>query len=336
MNQIKKKTILSGVQPSSTPHLGNYLGAIKNWIELQRDFECFFCTVDLHAITVAQEPEKLTEYTYMMTAFYLACGLDPKQSSLFLQSHIPEHAELAWVLNCMSYMGELSRMNQFKDKSQKQGGENISMGLFAYPVLQAADILLYQADLVPVGEDQKQHIELTRNLALRFNNRFKKNTFTLPEPLIKKEGGRIMDLQEPTAKMSKSAKSLAGVVFFDDSDKEISKKFKTAMTDSATYIDPENASEGIRNLLEIMALISNKPMEALWEEYRGKMYGYLKKDLAEAAVGLIAPIRNKALEIVQDKEYIRKILQEGEIKARVRAQQTLKNVYECVGFISKF
>lgn len=331
---VKSKTVLSGVQPSSTPHLGNYLGAIKNWIDLQKTFQCYFCAVDLHSITVPQDPEKLREHTYQMIAFYLAFGLDPEEATLFLQSQVSEHAELSWILTCFTYLGELGRMHQFKDKSQRAGsGDSISAGLFTYPILMAADILLYGAHYVPVGDDQKQHVELTRNIALRFNNRFQKEVFVVPEPMIKDGGARVMDLQDPSSKMSKSAPNLSGVIFFDDNDKTLEKKIKSSVTDSGNSINPENASPGLQNLIEIFASLQSRPKSDVWKDYSGKMYGHLKVDLAAAVIDFVKPIRSKTFELMKDKGYLDQILKQGAEKAKSRAAVTLTEVYTCVGFV---
>lgn len=328
-----KKTILSGIQPSSNLHLGNYLGAVKNWLNLQDQYHCYFMMVDLHAITSSQNPEQLRESSYMGIAAYLAAGIDPLKSYLFIQSHVPAHAELAWVLTCFTYMGELNRMTQFKDKSQKQG-QNIPAGLFVYPVLMAADILLYQPHLVPVGDDQKQHIEITRNLAERLNQRYQKELFRIPAPLIAEQGARIMDLQNPQVKMSKSAENPKGVIFVSDSDKQISQKIKSAVTDSGSeFAGYDSASLGMKNLLDIYASLSNQSAEQVAAHFTGKMYGHIKTETADLVVSMIAPIRNKMLQLMDDKAYLDTLLEEGAQKAKSRAEATLTKVYDALGFL---
>ena len=315
--------------------MGNYLGAVRNWREMQQEYRCFYMMVDLHAITVPQDPQTLRDSSYLGIASYIAAGLDPDLSVLFLQSHISAHAELAWVFTCASYMGELSRMTQFKDKSQKQG-KNIPAGLFAYPNLMAADILLYQPHYVPVGNDQKQHVEHTRNLAERFNNRYQKNIFKIPEPFIGKQGARVMDLQNPTAKMSKSAENPKGAVFLTDTDKQITKKIKSAVTDSGTEVKTyEEASPGLRNLIDINSALSNRSHEDVANEFSGKMYGFLKVATAELVVETISPIREKMNELLNDKTYLNNILKKGADSARIVAQNTLDQVYDATGFIPR-
>ena len=331
----KKRTILSGIQPSNSLHLGNYLGAVRNWREMQQEYHCFYMMVDLHAITVPQDPEALRESSYLGIASYIAAGLDPERSVLFLQSHVSAHAELAWIFNCTSYMGELSRMTQFKDKSQKQG-KNIPVGLFTYPNLMAADILLYQPHYVPVGNDQKQHVEHTRNLAERINNRYQKEIFKIPEPFIGKQGARVMDLQNPTSKMSKSAENPKGAVFLTDTDKQIMKKVKSAVTDSGSEVKTyDEASPGLRNLIDINSALSNRSHEDVASEFSGKMYGHLKVATAELVVETLSPIREKMNQLLNDKAYLNKILSKGAESAQLVAQNTLKQVYDATGFIPK-
>lgn len=331
----QKRTILSGIQPSNSLHLGNYLGAVRNWREMQQEYSCFFMMVDLHAITVNQDPETLKESSYMGIASYIAAGLDPEKSVLFLQSHVPPHAELAWVFTCFSYMGELNRMTQFKDKSQKQG-QNIPVGLFAYPNLMASDILLYQPHYVPVGNDQKQHVEHTRNLAERMNNRYQKEIFKIPEPFIGKLGARVMDLQNPSSKMSKSAENPKGAVFLTDTDKQIMKKIKSAVTDSGTEVTTyAEASPGLRNLIDINSALSNRSHEDVANEFSGKMYGFLKVATGELVVETIAPIREKMNQLLNDKSYLNKILKTGADSANSVAQSTLDQVYDAIGFIPR-
>lgn len=330
------KTLLSGMQPTNGLHLGNYLGALRNWVELQSQFDCYFLAVDAHSITTPIDPKELRENTYYVIAAYIAGGVDPKKCTLFVQSHVPEHFELAWILTCATYMGELNRMTQFKDKSS-MAGQNIPTGLFTYPVLMAADILLYQTQLVPVGEDQKQHLELTRDLAERMNNRnkktgAKKNLFVVPDPHIAKTGRRIMDLQDPTKKMSKSAENPKGCVFLTDSDKEIEKKFKTAVTDSGSTIRHSEDQPGIRNLIEIQSALTGFSTESIEKTYEGKQYGVFKAETAEIVKEKLGPMREKCLELLKNRDYLDQILREGALKARERASQTLREVKSSLGF----
>ena len=332
--QTLKKTILSGIQPSNVLHLGNYLGAVRNWLGMQDEYNSFYMMVDLHAITVAQDPAQLREASYLGIATYLAAGLDPEKVTLFLQSHVPAHSQLAWMLTCSAYIGELSRMTQYKDKTQKHG-QNIPAGLFVYPCLMAADILLYQADLVPVGDDQKQHIELTRNLAERLNNRCEDTLFRVPEPFIGPKGKRVMDLQEPTNKMSKSSQNQKGVVYLTDTDKQISKKLKSAVTDSGSEFGSyENASPGLRNLIDILAAIRDKDHQTIASEFEGKQYGHLKVAAADAVRDLIAPMRDKANQLLDDKGYLDQVLKSGAERANEVASKTLKKVSDAFGFIA--
>lgn len=333
--QSSRKTILSGIQPSNVLHLGNYLGAVRNWLTLQDDYNCYFMMVDLHAITVSQNPEDLRNASYMGLAMYLAAGLDPEKSILFLQSHVPAHSQLAWMLICSSYMGELNRMTQFKDKSKKQD-QNIPVGLYVYPSLMAADILMYQADFIPVGDDQRQHIELTRNIAERINNRYDSKIFTMPQPMISENGCRIMDLQEPTNKMSKSAENQKGVVYLNDSDKQITKKFKSAVTDSGSeVVEYEKSSPGIKNLIDIMSALTGKSHTEINQDFIGKQYGFLKVAAAEVVVETLSPIREKTAELLKDKSYLDKILFQGAEKANEAAEKTLKKVQEAFGFVPR-
>lgn len=331
-----KKTVLSGIQPSGGGiMLGNYLGALKNWVTLQQTHNCIYCVVNMHAITVEHDPKKLHDLSLQTAAIYLAAGIDPKLSTIFIQSQVPEHAELAWILGCYTWMGELSRMTQFKDKSAKQ--KNIGTGLFYYPVLMAADILLYQADLVPVGADQKQHIELTRDLAIRMNGTFGKKDnplFIVPEPFIPPVGAKIMSLQEPTAKMSKSDENPNASVFITDSDDVIVKKIKRAVTDSGTEItyDTEN-KPGVANLINIQTAITGKTKEEIVNSYAGKQYGHLKVDTAEIVMECFKPIRNKMNEYLNDQAQLQKILDENALKARAIASKTLNKVKESIGYI---
>jgi tryptophanyl-tRNA synthetase len=322
------------MQPSaSSLHLGNYLGALVNWVNMQRDFNAFYVIVDLHAITVPQDPNELRTNTRRTAAQYIAAGIDPQESALFVQSHVPAHAELAWVLNCITGFGEASRMTQFKDKSQKAGSDSASVGLFTYPILQAADILLYQPKAVPVGEDQRQHLELTRDLAERFNSRFGK-TFTMPEAHILKETAKIYDLQNPTAKMSKSAQDPKGLVNLMDDDTTIAKKIKSAVTDtdSSIRVDWEN-KPGVSNLLSIHSSVSGESLLSLEERFAGAGYGVLKSEVADVVVNALAPIRDRANELMSDTVELDRLLASGAEKARIVAEATLADVYDKIGFI---
>lgn len=331
-----RPVVFSGMQPSGDSlHLGNYLGALVNWVALQDDHDPIYCVVDLHAITVPQDPASLRDATRRTAAQYLAAGVDPDRSTLFVQSHVLAHTELAWVLGTLTGFGEASRMTQFKDKSSRYGTEGTTVGLFTYPVLMASDILLYGTHLVPVGDDQRQHLELTRDLAGRFNSRFG-DTFVVPEALIPKESARIYDLQDPTAKMSKSASSPNGLVNLMDDPKVIAKKIKSAVTDTERAIryDPK-AKPGIANLLDIYATVSGRTIPELEAEYDGRGYGDLKKDLAEAVVERVAPIRERTLELMEDPAELDRLLAIGADKASERAERTLTTVYERVGFLRR-
>jgi tryptophanyl-tRNA synthetase len=328
----QKKVMLSAVQPSNSLTLGTYLGAIKNWVHLQHDYDCLFFAVDLHSITVRQDPVELRERTYRAIATYIAAGINPEEATLFVQSHVPEHAELGWVLTCFTYMGELNRMTQFKDKSAKQG-QNIPAGLFVYPSLMASDILLYDTDLVPVGEDQKQHIEITRDLALRLINLYGEDTVRVPEVFIPPVGARIMSLQNPESKMSKSDPDVNATLFLDETDDQIRKKLKRAITDSGSEITDENSKPGVQNLLNIQSALTGKPVAELVQSYAGKMYGHLKVDTAELVVEKIGPIRNRTNELMQDKTHLDALLKRGAERARQRAQKTLSRVYDRLGFL---
>ena len=328
-----KKIMLSAIQPSKHLTVGNYLGAIKNWLRFQHDYDSIFFVVDLHSITVRQEPDELLEQTYRAIATYIAAGIHPENCTLFVQSHVPQHAELAWALNCFTYMGELNRMTQFKDKSAK-AGQNIPAGLFNYPVLMASDILLYRTDLVPVGEDQKQHIELTRDVAIRMNNLYGSDLFKIPEPYIAKVGARIMSLQNPTAKMSKSDEDPNATVYLNDTDDQIRKKVKRAITDSGTEITfDEEQKPGVSNLLMIQSAITGKTVAQLVESYAGKQYGHLKVETGEIVVSAIQPLRDETDKLMKDRTYLDKILKSGAAKARVRADKTLSDLYDRLGFI---
>lgn len=326
--------VLSGMQPSADSlHLGNYVGALVNWVKMQEDYDAFFFIPDLHGITVPHDPADLRDRTRITAAQFLAGGIDLDRSTLFVQSQVPEHAQLAWVLTCITGIGEANRMTQFKDKSSKQGAEAAGVGLLTYPMLMAADILLYQPDGVPVGDDQKQHVELARNLAQRVNHRFGE-TFRVPEPYIPEVGARIYDLQEPTTKMSKSASSPNGLLNIMDTDTQIAKKIKSAVTDDGTEIlfDRE-AKPGVSNLLSIYSAVSAQSIDELVEQYRGKMYGHLKIDLAEAVVSTFAPIRDRALELLDDPAQLDGLLAQGAEKARATAAPVLADVYDKVGFL---
>jgi tryptophanyl-tRNA synthetase len=331
---MPKPIVLSGCQPSGQLTLGNYMGALKQWVAMQQSHHCLYMLVDLHAITVRQDPAALREACLDGLALYIACGIDPAKSTLFMQSHVPEHAQLSWVLNCYAQMGELNRMTQFKDKSSKNE-HNINVGLYSYPVLQAADILLYQANEVPVGEDQKQHLELTRDIATRFNNLYG-DIFTLPDPMIPKQGARIMSLQEPNKKMSKSDSNPNNFIGLLEEPKKLIKKIKRAVTDSdeqaRIYYD-EKEKPGVSNLLSLLSLVSEKSVEALVPEYEDKMYGHLKSDVADAVVALIEPIQTRFTEIRSDRTFLENTMKHGAEKAQQKAQQTLAHVYEAVGFI---
>jgi tryptophanyl-tRNA synthetase len=323
------------MQPSADSlHLGNYLGALTNWVSMQDDFNAFYMLADLHAITVPQDPRQLRDNTRRTAAQYLAAGIDPDKSALFVQSQVPAHAQLAWVLNCITGFGEASRMTQFKDKSQKAGTDTAAVGLFTYPILQAADILLYQPKKVPVGEDQRQHLELTRDLAMRFNARFG-DAFTVPEAHILKETAKIYDLQLPSAKMSKSNEPKGTINIMDDS-AVTSKKIKGAVTDLDNEIrfDAEN-KPGVSNLLGIYSAVSGKSIEAVVSELEGKGYGDLKSTVADAVLAVIEPIRSRANELLSDEAELDRLLALGAKQANARAEQTLADVYEKIGFIPR-
>ena len=328
----QKKRIFSGIQPSGDLTLGSYMGAIKNWVALQDEYDCLYCIVDMHAITVRQVPADLRRRSLEQLAQYIACGLDPEKNIMFIQSHVPQHAELAWVLGCYTQFGELSRMTQFKQKSQ-QHADNITAGLFTYPVLMAADILLYQADLVPVGEDQKQHVELCRDIATRFNYSFS-DTFTLPEPFIPKMGARIMSLCNPGNKMSKSDPD--GCVYLMDKPEDIMRKFKRAVTDCETEVRYDREKKpGITNLLTIYCAATGKTMEDAQAEFCGQGYGVFKPAVGEAVVELLRPVREEALRLLGDKAYLEGIYKQGAERAGALANKTLRKVYKKVGFVAR-
>lgn len=327
---MAKKTILSASVPTGVLTLGNYIGAISNWSAMQEEYDCLYAVADLHAWTVRQDPEVLRERSVSFFAQYIALGLDPEKNILFMQSHVKEHAELAWILSCFTSMGALNRMTQFKDKSQ-QHAKNINAGLYTYPVLMAADILLYQADLVPVGEDQKQHLELTRDLVDTINGRFG-NVFTMPEPHIPKLGARIMSLQDPEKKMSKSDENEKNFISVLDDPKKIMKKFKSAVTDSGSEIKFDENNKGIANLMTIYSAFSGKDMPAIEAEFEGKMYGHLKVGLGELICETLLPVQEKYADLMKNKDYLHGLMRSGADKARERAAKTLATVYEKVGF----
>ena len=331
--QDSKKIIFSGIQPSGDLTLGNYLGAIKNWLTLQDEYDCYFCVVDLHAITVPQKAADLRRRTLEVLSIYLACGIDPEKNTLFIQSHVPAHSECAWLLSCNSYMGELSRMTQFKDKSKK-AGNSVGTGLLTYPVLMASDILLYQTNLVPVGKDQIQHLELTRDLAIRFNNTYSP-TFTVPDAYVPKTGAKIMSLQEPTKKMSKSDDNPNSFILIMDPPEVIRKKVSRAVTDSIGVINYSDDQPGVKNLLNILSAINNKTPEDLVKEYEGKGYADLKKDVAEAIVTELEPIQERVKELLKDKKALEAIYKEGANKANYIANKTLRKMQKKIGFIPR-
>ncbi|MDX3800935.1 tryptophan--tRNA ligase [Streptomyces sp. AK04-3B] len=326
--------VLSGIQPTAGSfHLGNYLGAVRQWVALQESHDAFYMVVDLHAITVPQDPKELGANTRLAAAQLLAAGLDPERCTLFVQSHVPEHAQLAWVMNCLTGFGEASRMTQFKDKSARQGADRASVGLFTYPILQVADILLYQAHEVPVGEDQRQHIELTRDLAERFNGRYGE-TFTIPKPYILRETAKIYDLQDPSIKMSKSASTPKGLINLLDEPKATAKKVRSAVTDTDTVIryDAEN-KPGVSNLLTILSTLTGRSVPELELAYEGKLYGALKTDLADVVVDFVTPFRDRTQQYLDDPETLDSILAKGAEKARAVAAETLSRTYERMGFL---
>lgn len=341
---MTKPIVFSGVQPSGELTIGNYLGALRNWVKMQDEFDCLFCIVDLHAITVRQDPEALRKATLDTLALYLACGIDPEKSTIFIQSHVPEHSQLAWILNCYTYFGEMSRMTQFKDKSARYE-ENVNVGLFTYPVLMAADILLYQANQVPVGDDQKQHLEITRDIANRFNALYGKKdvegnviepVFAVPEVFIAKAGARVMSLLEPTKKMSKSDDNRNNVIGLLEDPKAVAKKIKRAMTDGdeppVVRYDRENKA-GVSNLLDILSAVSGKSIPELEAEFEGKMYGHLKTEVADQVSTLLTELQERYNRFRQDEALLEKIFRDGAEKARARAKATLAEVYKLVGFV---
>jgi len=336
MSSNTQPVVFSGAQPTSDSlHLGNALGAVSQWVGLQDGHDAYFCVVDLHAITVPQDPETLRRRTLMTAAQYLALGVDPARATVFVQSHVPAHTELAWILGCFTGFGLASRMTQFKDKSQKQGVDATTVGLFTYPVLMAADVLLYDTDLVPVGEDQRQHLELARDVAQRFNARFP-DTFVVPEPMIPKATAKIYDLQDPTAKMSKSASSDAGLISLLDDPGVTAKKIRSAVTDSEREIryDPE-AKPGVSNLLTIQSAVTGSDIDKLVEGYAGRGYGDLKKDTAEAVVEFVAPMKARVDDLLADSTELEGILAAGATRANEVSAKTLNRVYERLGFLQQ-
>ncbi len=331
---MSKKRVLSGIQPTHDSfHLGNYLGALKQWVQLQEDNDAFYCVVDLHALTVETDPKVLQKRILLSAAQLIAIGVDPSKCTLFIQSHVPAHNQLAWVLECITGFGEAGRMTQFKDKSQKGGADRTNVGLFTYPILQAADILLYQADFVPVGEDQRQHIELTRDLGQRFNSKYKE-IFTIPQAQIIKSLAKINDLQEPTAKMSKSAASMSGVIELLDAPEITLKKFKSSVTDDGKEVKfDEKGKPGISNLLTIHSALSGKSIEAIENEFAGKGYGDFKTAVAEVVIAELEPIRDRTKQLMDDPAELVSLLKTGAKKANEVAVNTLKEVYAAIGLI---
>lgn len=329
---MSKKIILSGIQSTGKLTLGNYLGAINNWVQMQEEYDCYYMIANLHSLTIRNDPETLRNNTLKVLAMYIAAGLDPEKNTIFIQSQVKEHAELGWILDCYTYMGELSRMTQFKDKSAKHA-DNINAGLFTYPALMAADILLYQADLVPVGQDQQQHLEITRDIAERFNKLYGK-AFTIPEGYYGKASAKIMGLQDPTAKMSKSATNPNDVILLEDEPDVIIKKFKKAVTDSENKVrfDPEN-KPGVSNLMQIYSSITGLKMEEIEKEFEGEGYGTFKTKVAETVVNKLEPIQKKYKELLENKEYLEKIYTDGANKARKLASKTLDDVKERIGIL---
>ncbi|QCR34786.1 tryptophan--tRNA ligase [Nissabacter sp. SGAir0207] len=333
---MSKPIVFSGAQPSGELTIGNYMGALRQWVTMQDEYECIYCIVDLHAITVRQDANALRKATLDTLALYLACGIDPEKSTIFVQSHVPEHTQLSWVLNCYSYFGELSRMTQFKDKSTRYA-ENINAGLFDYPVLMAADILLYQTNQVPVGEDQKQHLELSRDVAARFNALYG-DIFKVPEPFIPKSGARVMSLQEPTKKMSKSDDNRNNVIGLLEDPKAVAKKIKRAMTDSdeppVVRYDVANKA-GVSNLLDILSGVTGKPVAELEKEFEGLMYGHLKGAVADAVSGMLTDLQARYHHFRDNEALLQQIMRDGAAKARARAQETLTRVYDAIGFVAQ-
>jgi tryptophanyl-tRNA synthetase len=325
-----KKVLFSGMQATGNLTLGNYLGALKNWVKLTDEYECFYCVVDEHSITVRQDPATLRKRARALLILYIAAGIDPEKSCLYYQSHVSAHAELAWILNCYTYMGEMNRMTQFKDKSAKHA-DNINVGLFAYPVLMAADILLYQADIVPVGNDQLQHLEITRDIATRFNNIYG-DVFTIPEPYIGKAGARIMSLQEPSKKMSKSDENPNASIYLMDDRDTIIRKFRRAVTDSEGVIAYRDEQPGVKNLIDIYSASTGKKTEEILKEFEGKGYGELKSAVGETVADILKPLQDRCAELSKDKDYIDGIIKNNAEKAAYYANKTLRKVQRKIGF----
>lgn len=332
-NTEKRKRGLSLIQPTSIPTLGNYLGAMRGWADFQQDFDTVFGIADLHSITVRQDPQKLRQQTIQLYALLMSVGLDPDRSILFIQSHVPQHSQLSWLLNCYTQFGELSRMTQFKDKSA-QHSDNVNAGLFTYPCLMAADILLYQADVVPVGADQKQHLEITRDIAERFNGVYG-NVFTVPEPYIPKTGARVMSLADPTRKMSKSDPNPRGTVFITDEPSVIMKKFKSAVTDSEVSVHYAEGKDGINNLMTIYSAVTGKAFDAIESEFSGKGYGDFKKAVGEAVVAELEPVQKRYNELMTDKAYLQEKWTQGAQTAQRISQRTLDKAMKKIGFLAK-
>lgn len=330
MENTEKKVLYSAVQPSGNLTIGNYAGAIRNWVAMQDEYECFYAIANMHAITVRQDPAELRRRTLELAALYLACGVDPQKCALYVQSQVPQHAELTWVLNCSTYVGEMQRMTQFKDKSQKHA-DNINMGLMDYPVLMAADILLYQAHCVPVGIDQKQHVEIARDIAIRFNNRYGE-TFRVPEPAILKTGAKIMSLQEPSKKMSKSDENPNASIFLCDDKDTIIRKFKRAVTDSDNEVRMAEEKAGISNLISIYSAFTGKSVQETEQEFAGKGYGEFKLAVGEAVADKLAPVQAEQKRLLADKKYLSEVLSAGAERAFKAARRTLSKVYRKVGF----
>ena len=328
---MSKKVVLSGVQPSGSLTIGNYLGAIQNFSRLQEDYECIYAIADLHSITVPQVAKDLRRRTYEVLALYMACNVDPEKSTIFVQSHVPQHLELSWVLSSISYMGQLSRMTQFKDKAKKSE-ENLNAALFTYPVLMAADILLYQTDFVPVGEDQRQHLELARDLAIRFNSKYS-DTFKVPDNLIRKETGKIYSLKDPSVKMSKSSEDENSYILMLDDPKTIERKIKRAVTDSDANFCYSDDQPGLKNLINIYQAFSNKSVDDIVKEYEGESYGPFKNDLAELVIESLRPIQEEYNGLINDKAYLEEVMAKGASKASYLANKTLRKVYRKVGFV---
>jgi len=333
MNQLTKKRIFSGVQPSGKLTLGNYLGAIKNWADLQDDFDCIYCVVNMHAITVRQEPAALRRQTLEVLAQMIACGVDPEKNIVFIQSHVPAHAELAWVLNCFTMFGELSRMTQFKDKSRKNA-DNINAGLFTYPSLMAADILLYQADYVPVGQDQTQHVELCRDIATRINGLYS-GLFTMPEAYIPKVGAKIMSLQAPESKMSKSDENANAFILLTDSPDDIMRKFKRAVTDSDTRVCRGEGKAAIENLMGILSAATGRTLDQIEADFEGKGYGVFKEAVGAAVIDMLTPIREETARLLDNKDYLETVYRAGAERAAAIAYKTLNKVYKKIGFVGR-